>query len=161
MRLEHCDLMYAPLTAKTDITTKSVGVAVFQCCKLIRMMSYEIFAFGLADPFMAHIHILPSQSHGVWLEPTEPAAQVSCLNVAAKGQPITTCPTYKPGITNGLYAKGVITPADFSGPKCFDCITPNLTWKTLMETIDRKLAYVNIHTKENLQGEISGIIRMI
>lgn len=118
------------------VATRAVGWAAFELTPA--GLRYWLFAHGVENISMAHIHIGAAGVSGpvaVWLYPPAPPAR-----------PIT-------GVFDGLLAEGTITAANLTGPLAGQPLSALLT------AIEAGNAYVNVHTARFPGGEIRGQLR--
>jgi hypothetical protein len=100
-------------------------------------LTYRLNVANIENVLMAHIHLgQPGQTGDVvvWLYPSGPP------------------PELIPGFFNGTLATGTITAGDLVGPLA------GATVDDLLDHVRAGNAYVNVHTMQNLPGEIRGQI---
>jgi hypothetical protein len=121
------------------IDTKAQGQAIFQLSKDGNSMSYKLIVANIENVRMAHIHVKdPDSLTGqtgpvvVWLYPD-----------ASPGVEI-------PGRFQGVLGEGIITSQRLVGPLAGQPLS------ALLQAIESGEAYVNVHTTQNMPGEIRG-----
>lgn len=102
--------------------------------------SYSISVQDLSDINMAHIHVADEPGGNgppvLWLHPSTDARE----------------PQLQEGMTSGELASGTFQESEFVGP------LEGMTMQDLVTAIDDGRAYVNVHTTEYPDGEISGFL---
>ena len=115
--------------------TDASGEAQFALASGGKQMHFDVTVHDLKDVTMAHLHMAPTGQNGpvvVWLYPSE---QHEALIK---------------GITNGKLAEATITADDFVGP------LKGKPFGELVSKIKSGDIYVNVHTKQNPEGELRG-----
>lgn len=100
-------------------------------------LTYRLNVANIENVLMAHIHLGQAGETGdvvVWLYPAGPPPQLI------------------PGFSNGTLATGTITADDLVGPLA------GASLDDLLDHIRAGNAYVNVHTTQNMPGEIRGQI---
>lgn len=100
-------------------------------------LTYRLNVANIENVLMAHIHLGQAGATGdvvVWLYPAGPPPQLI------------------PGFSNGTLATGTITADDLVGPLA------GASLDDLLDHIRAGNAYVNVHTMQNMPGEIRGQI---
>ncbi len=119
--------------------TKAKGEITFQLNENKQELIYKLEVEEIKDVYMAHIHIGPNDKQGpiaVWLYP---------LNDQDNAQRCIE------GEFNGTLAEGTIKPED---------IKEGITFNDLIEAMRNGNAYVNVHTKKFIPGEIRGQVHL-
>ncbi len=117
------------------VTTDAHGEAHFTLGKDGKTLHFEITVHDLKDVTMAHLHIGAADTNGphvLWLFP-------------ANGQK-----TLVNGMSNGELSSGTITANDFVGK------LKGQPFSTLVTQLRKGNVYVNVHTKQNPEGELRG-----
>jgi len=115
------------------VTTPATGVASFWISADGTEIRYALTVANLQDVTMAHLHLGEIGKNGppiVWLYPSAPP------------------PKEIAGPSNGQLSEGTIKAADLVGPMA------GKTIGDLVTAIKAHDVYVNVHTKENPDGEI-------
>lgn len=103
--------------------------------------TYSVTVQDLSGINSAHIHIAEEAGGqgppAVWLFPSVDARE----------------PQQQEGVTSGELSSGTFEASDFVGP------LEGMTMDDLIAAIDDGRAYVNVHTAENPDGEITGFLR--
>jgi CHRD domain len=98
----------------------------------------------ITDMFMAHLHAERNANDTgpivVWLFPSTAVP--------------TVLPPVIPGETDGRIARGVITPADLTGPLAGN-------WAGFLAELRAGTIYANVHTAANRAGEIRDTVHLI
>lgn len=119
------------------VDTNAQGQALFKMSKDGESIRYKLIVANIEDVLMAHIHLAPPGSNGaivVWLYPSGPP------------------PLLIPGRTGGILAEGVITADDLVGELAGQSLD------ALIAEFESDNAYVNVHTSQNMGGEVRGQI---
>jgi len=129
----------ASLSAAKGVTSPATGDAVFQLSADGLKLTYRLTVSGITDVTMAHIHVslTPGENGDVaaWLYPSMAPMKM------------------KEGMFSGVLQQGMITASNLEGPLM------NMSLSDLVDRIKQGRAYVNVHTNQNPDGEISGAIR--
>ena len=129
----------ASLSAAKGVTSPATGDAVFQLSADGLKLTYRLTVSGITDVTMAHIHISAVAGENgdvaVWLYPRNGSMLL------------------KEGTFNGVLGEGTITAANLEGPLM------NMSLSDLVDRIKQGRAYVNVHTKQSPDGEITGAIQ--
>jgi hypothetical protein len=129
----------AHLSAAKGVTSQGTGDAVFQLSADGMTLTYVLRVSNVTDLTMAHIHVSAAPGEdgdvAVWLYPNMAPMKL------------------KEGMFSGVLADGTITATNLEGP------VMNMSISDLVDRIKQGRAYVNVHTKQNPDGEISGSIR--
>ena len=134
----------AHLSAGPGVTTAAQGQAIFHLSKDGTTLSYKLIVSNIDNVFMAHIHLTSTHGIVVWLFPSttpDPACLSSPPSCEIQGR------------SDGVLAQGDITSADLTGSLAGRPLT------SLMAQIEAGNTYVNVHTIQNLAGEIQGPIQ--
>ncbi|MFP3881854.1 MAG: CHRD domain-containing protein [Actinomycetota bacterium] len=121
------------------VDTQAQGQAIFQLSADGESLDYKLIVANIENVIMAHIHIGDPNENGpvaVWLYPED-------------GPP----PVLIEGRTQGVLAEGTITEDDLTGP------LEGASMDDLMDAIRAGNTYVNVHTTQNMGGEVRGQIR--
>jgi hypothetical protein len=129
----------ASLSAAKGVTSQGTGDAVFQLSSDGMTLTYVLRVSNVTDVTMAHIHVS--------------AAPGEDGDIAAWLYPSMAPMKLKEGTFSGMLADGSITAANLEGPLV------NMSISDLVDRIKEGRAYVNVHTTQNPDGEISGAIR--
>lgn len=119
------------------VDTHARGVATFQLSNDGTELSYRVIASNIDDVHMAHIHLGAAGATGgvvVWLYPDAPP------------------PVHIEGRHSGVLATGTITSDDLVGALA------GMDLSDLVDAMEAGMTYVNVHTMENMSGEIRGQI---
>lgn len=129
----------AHLTAAKGVASSANGDASFQLSADGMKLSYTLTVSGITDVTMAHIHVSAVAGENgdvtAWLYPRMAPMKM------------------KAGMFSGVLGEGTIAAASLEGP---------LAGKTLADLVDaikQGRAYVNVHTQQNPDGEIQGVIQ--
>ena len=120
------------------VETMASGQAIFQLSKDGTELSYKLIVDDIENVLMAHIHWAPEGENGpvvAWLYPSSAPPQL------------------KEGFYSGILAEGVIMDSNLVGP------LEDMSLMDLVHEIYAGNTYVNVHTSQNLGGEIRGQIR--
>jgi len=129
----------ASLSAAKGVTSPATGDAVFQLSADGLKLTYRLTVSGITDVTMAHIHLsLTTGENG---------------DVAAWLYPSMAPMKLKEGMFSGVLAQGTTTGTNLEGPLM------NMSLSDLFDRIKQGRAYVNVHTKQNPDGEITGAIQ--
>ena len=129
-----CDLLSNNVGPK-PANTEANGRVTFYLDENKQEITYKLLVEKINDVYMAHLHIGPSGKQGpiaVWLYPFK--------DHDSTGRMIE-------GELNGILAEGLIRPED---------LEDGIAFTDLIESIRYDYAYVNVHTKEYITGEIRG-----
>jgi len=127
-------------TGPQSVQTDAKGDVVFQLNEAKHELSYKLEVEKLQNAYMAHLHIGSTDKEGpiaVWLYPPH--------NHNAPNRLIE-------GEFYGIMAEGVIRPED---------LNDGITFEDLVKSMKNGKAYVNVHTKKYVRGEIRGQIKYI
>lgn len=133
----------APLDGSQEVPavdTRARGLARFQLARGGDEISFQLNVANIENVLMSHIHLAPPGVNGgvvVWLYP-------------ADGPP----PALIEGRFDGVLSTGTITDGDLVGSLA------GMTLDDLVEEIRAGNAYVNVHTTQNMPGEIRGQIHV-
>ena len=129
----------AHLSAAKGVMSQGTGDALFQLSADGTTLSYVLTVSNLNDVTMAHIHVslTPGENGDVaaWLYPSMAPMKM------------------KEGMFSGVLQQGMITASNLEGPLM------NMSLSDLFDRIKQGRAYVNVHTQQNPDGEISGTIQ--
>jgi hypothetical protein len=126
----------APLSGGEEVppvNTSATGHASLSLNENNTELSYQIFVANITNVTAANIHMAP---------------------VGQNGSPVAllfTGPT-DPETFNGLLAEGTITESDLTGP------LEGMPFDDLVKAIVNGQTYINIHTEQNVDGEVRGQI---
>lgn len=115
------------------VDTNAQGQAKFKLNKAGDELSFKLNVANIEDVIGAHIHNAPAGENGG-------------IVVFLFGEPFTD-----PVTVNGTLAEGTITASDVISPIAGD-------FDALIEAMEAGNAYVQVHTEENVPGEIRGQI---
>ena len=115
------------------VDTNAQGQAKFQLNKAGDELSFKLNVANIEDVIGAHIHKAPAGENGP-------------IVVFLFGNPFTD-----PVTINGTLAEGTITATDVIGPIAGD-------FDALLTAMRESNTYVQVHTEENVSGEIRGQI---
>jgi CHRD domain len=124
-------------SAPKPVLTDATGKVFFQLDEAKHELSYKLEVEKLRGAYMAHLHIGSTDKEGpiaVWLYPPH--------NHNAPNRLIE-------GEFNGILSQGVIRPED---------LNDGITFDDLVKSMKNGKAYVNVHTKKYVRGEIRGQI---
>ena len=117
------------------VDSKARGEITFQLNENKQELIYNLEVEEINDVYMAHIHIGPNDKQGpiaVWLYPLKNQNNAQrCIE----------------GEFSGTLANGTIKPED---------IKEGITFNDLIEAMRNGNAYVNVHSKKFVPGEIRG-----
>jgi hypothetical protein len=129
----------AHLSAAKGVMSRATGDAHFQLSSDGMKLSYTLRVSNITDLTMAHIHVSAAPGENgdvaVWLYPSMAPMKM------------------KEGMFSGVLAEGTITATNLEGPLM------NMSLSDLVDRIKQGRAYVNVHTKQNPDGEIAGAIQ--
>jgi CHRD domain len=129
----------AHLSAAKGVMSQATGDAHFQLSPDGMKLSYQLRVSNVVDLTMAHIHVS--------------AAPGENGDVAAWLYPSVAPMKMKEGNFSGVLEEGTMTAANLAGP------LKNMSLSDLVDRIKQGRAYVNVHTKQNPDGEITGAIQ--
>lgn len=121
-----------------SVKTKATGDAVFKVEKNGSELHYTLNVKDIKGVMMAHIHLGEKGKNGpvvVWLYPS------------------TAKPKLIPSELNGVLAEGTITESWLKGPLKGKLLSD------LIEDMSEGKAFVMVHTKKHMSGEIRGQIK--
>ena len=119
------------------VVSDAKGNVVFLLNEVTHEISYSLQVKNLCDAYMAHLHIGSFEKEGpiaVWLYPLH---NHDAPNRLIKGE------------FSGILAEGVIKSED---------LKDGITFEDLVNAMKKGKAYVNVHTKKYVRGEIRGQI---
>ena len=121
----------------TPTDSRAQGQAIFTLSEDGASLHFKLVVANIENVTQAHIHgpINPATGTAgivVWLYPSAPPSVLI------------------PGRTQGVLAEGTITTANFMGGLA------NQPFSALIDMIEARLAYVNVHTSQFPPGEIRG-----
>ena len=129
----------AHLSAAKGVMSQGTGDALLQLSADGMKLTYVLTVSNLTDVTMAHIHVslTPGENGDVaaWLYPSMAPMKL------------------KEGMFSGVLAQGTITATNLEGPLM------NMSLSDLVDRIKQGRAYVNVHTKQSPDGEITGAIQ--
>jgi hypothetical protein len=129
----------AHLSSAKNVMSQGTGDALFQLSSDGMKLSYVLTVSNITDVTMAHIHVSAAPGEdgdvAVWLYPSMAPMKL------------------KEGMFSGVLAEGTITATNLEGPAV------NMSISDLVDCIKQGRAYVNVHTQQNPDGEISGTIQ--
>jgi len=120
-----------------QVETTAKGEVAFRFDEDKQELTYSLAVENIEDVYMAHLHIGPPDKQGpiaVWLYPShEHDSMGRCIE----------------GEFGGTLAEGVIRPEDMQ---------QEFTFTDLIQAMRTGQAYVNVHTRKHIPGEIRGQI---
>ncbi|WP_227378471.1 CHRD domain-containing protein [Haladaptatus halobius] len=124
------------------VETPAQGGALFGLSENGSEINYTLAVSDIRNVLMAHIHLGAPDENGevvVWLYPS----------------PEQQSPELKRGRFNGVLVEGTFTADDLVGPLSGDSLD------VLVRELAQGDAYVNVHTRQNPDGEIRGQIHPV
>lgn len=129
-----CDL-YENKVGPKPSETEASGTILFHFDELKQELIYQLRVEKIQDVYMAHIHMGASNKEGLMAAWLYPPRQHNSAKRTIEGE------------FNGTLAEGVIRQGDLEN---------GLLLKDLTESLRNGNAYVNIHTKKYIMGELRG-----
>ena len=129
-----CDL-YENKVGPKPSETEASGTILFHFDELKQELIYQLRVEKIQDVYMAHIHMGASNKEGLMAAWLYPPRQYNSAKRTIEGE------------FNGTLAEGVIRQDDLEN---------GLLLEDLTESLRNGNAYVNIHTKKYIMGELRG-----